>query len=170
MHLSGTIRSKDTRPVRVRAIAAAPDAAEPLPCTGARVRKVTRRMTSFYEEHMRAAGLRLSQYSVLATLSDEPQSLLQLAARLEMDRTTLTRSLKPLMAGGWVAQVAGGDARLRMLVLTPEGRRYRKRAQVAWRSAQLALEAQLGRDFVANLNAQLERALAHLKPVLAEDN
>ena len=41
---------------------------------------------------MRATGLRLSQYSVLSNLSDEPQSLLQLAARLEMDRTTLTRS------------------------------------------------------------------------------
>jgi len=146
------------------------DAAAPLPCTGARVRKVTRRMTSFYEEHLRAIGLRLSQYSVLASLSDEPQSLLQLAARLEMDRTTLTRSLQPLVAGGWVAQVPGGDARLRMLVLTPEGKRLRKRAQVAWRGAQLALEAQLGRDFVANLNAQLERALAHLKPALAQDN
>ncbi len=170
MHVSARIPSGSAIGARARTIAAAPDAAAPLPCTGARVRKVTRRMTSFYEEHMRAVGLRLSQYSVLATLSDEPQSLLQLADRLEMDRTTLTRSLKPLMAGGWVAQVAGGDARLRLLVLTPDGKRFRKRAQVAWRGAQLALEARLGRDFVANLNAQLERALAHLKPARAKDN
>ena len=154
----------------MRQTSAASGVAAPLPCTGARVRKVTRRMTSFYEEHLRAIGLRLSQYSVLAALSDQPQSLLQLAARLEMDRTTLTRSLKPLTAGGWVARVPGGDARQRMLVLTPAGKRLRKRAQVAWRAAQLALEAQLGRDFVANLNAQLERALTHLKPALGEDN
>jgi DNA-binding MarR family transcriptional regulator len=170
MHVSVRTPSKIAGSAGARNAIAATDAAAPLPCTGARVRKVTRRMTSFYEEHLRAIGLRLSQYSVLASLSDEPQSLLQLAARLEMDRTTLTRSLKPLMAGGWVAQVPGGDARLRMLVLTPGGRRFRKRAQVAWRGAQLALEAQLGRDFVANLNAQLERALTNLKPALAEDN
>ena len=170
MHVSARTPPGSARIAGARTIAAAPDAAAPLPCTGACVRKVTRRMTSFYEEHLRVIGLRLSQYSVLASLSDEPQSLLQLAARLEMDRTTLTRSLKPLMAGGWVAQVPGGDARLRRLVLTPEGKHLRKRAQAAWSGAQLALEAQLGRGFVANLNAQLERALAHLKLALAGDN
>ena len=142
----------------------------PLACTGARLRKLTRRMTSFYEQHLRGIGLRLSQYSVLVNMSSEPQTLLQLADRLEMDRTTLTRSVKPMVDRGWVAEVPGADARQRRLILTGAGHRFRARAQQAWSEAQQALETQLGRDFVGDLNAQLERALAQLKPALPEDN
>ena len=127
-------------------------------------------MTSFYEQHLRAIGIKLSQYSVLMHLSAEPQTLLQLADRLEMDRTTLTRSLKPLMDSGWVAETPGKDARQRRLILTASGQRFRKQAQQAWRNAQMALENQLGRQFVSDLNAQLERALSQLKPALAEAN
>lgn len=142
----------------------------PLPCTGGRMRKLTRRMTSFYEQHLRGIGLKLSQYSVLMNISTKPQTLLQLADRLEMDRTTLTRSLKPLVDQGWVAEAAGDDARQRLLILTPSGHRFRKEAQEAWRTAQLSLEAQLGRDFVADLNTQLESALSQLKLTLPEEN
>lgn len=142
----------------------------PLPCTGGRLRKLTRRMTSFYEQRLRTIGLKLSQYSVLMNISAKPQSLLQLADRLEMDRTTLTRSLKPLVESGWVAEAPGGDARQRLLILTASGKRFRERAHQAWSDAQTALEAQLGRDFVAELNAQLERALSQLKPGLPEEN
>ena len=127
-------------------------------------------MTSFYDQHLRHTGLKLSQYSVLVTLSHQQQTLLELADRLEMDRTTLTRSLKPLLEKGWVAQVAGSDARQRLLVLTPEGHAFREQAKARWRDAQLALEARLGREFVATLNAQLEQGLSQLKPALPEDN
>ena len=119
---------------------------------------------------MRQIGLRLSQYSVLANISDQKQTLLQLADRLDMDRTTLTRSLQPLVEQGWVAEVTGDDARQRCLVLTPEGEKFRRRAQARWRDAQLALEAQLGREFVADLNVQMQRALSQLKPALPEAN
>lgn len=142
----------------------------PLQCTCGRLRKLSRRMTSFYEQHMRETGLKLSQYSVLSNLSEEPQSIVQLADRLEMDRTTLTRSLKPLLANGWVIEVAGGDARQRLIRLTPQGQTFRQQAHVRWRDAQLALEGQLGRDVVAALNAQMEQALSKLKPALLEDN
>jgi DNA-binding MarR family transcriptional regulator len=119
---------------------------------------------------MRAAGIKLSQYSVLAHLSDDTQTLIELADRLEMDRTTLTRSLQPMLANGWVAEVRGADARQHLLVLTASGKRIRKHAHQAWRTAQLALEQQLGREFVANLHAQLDHALSNLKPALPEDN
>ena len=147
-----------------------PTVAMPQSCTCARLRKLTRRMTSFYEIHMRQVGLKLSQYSVLANISDQPQTLLQLADRLEMDRTTLTRSLKPLIDKGWVAETASADARQRLLVLTAAGHAFRAKAHTRWRDAQLAIETRLGHNFVANLNTELERALSQLKPVLAEAN
>ncbi|MBL8518939.1 MAG: winged helix-turn-helix transcriptional regulator [Betaproteobacteria bacterium] len=143
---------------------------EPLPCTGGRVRKLMRRMTVFYESHLRAAGVKLSQYSLLANLSDTPQSVLDLANRLEMDRTTLTRNLNPLLAAGWVESCTCHDARKREYKLTADGNAAFARARAEWAKAQLALEAQLGRDYVARLNLDLENTLAQLKPALPDDN
>lgn len=142
----------------------------PLPCTGARLRRVSRRMTAFYEHYLRSIGLRLTQYSVLAHLSAEPQSLLDLAALLEMDRTTLSRGLRPLISNGWVVESRGGDARQHLFALSDEGLAFREIAQSRWREAQLALEDALERDFVAALHESLDRALARLKPALPEGN
>lgn len=142
----------------------------PIQCTGATVRRLARRITSFYEQHLLPSGLKLSQYSVLAHLSERPQSLLALSRRLEMDRTTLTRNLKPLLANRWIAEVGDTDARRRLLMLTPSGTRVRRQARVRWKSAQLALEKQLGRNSVARLHAQLDAALERLKAVLPKEN
>ncbi|WP_323002335.1 MarR family winged helix-turn-helix transcriptional regulator [Denitromonas sp.] len=142
----------------------------PLPCTGARLRRLTRRVTVFYEQYLRSVGLRLTQYSLLAHLDTAPQSLLALAGRLEMDRTTLTRGLKPLVAAGWVVQHPGRDARQRLLSLTPDGVVQRARARAVWAQAQLDLEAAMDRSFVAQLNHTLDEALQRLKPALPEDN
>ena len=142
----------------------------PVACTGARLRRLTRRVTAHYEHHLRASGLKLSQYSLLAQLSPEPQPLTALAERMEMDRTTLTRSLQPLLDRGLVEESAGADARQRLFVLTAGGAGVRSTARRQWRQAQVALEAHLGREFVANLHAQLEQALTRLKPALPEKN
>ena len=142
----------------------------PVACTGARLRRLTRRVTAFYEHHMRDSGLKLSQYSLLAQLSETPQSLTALANRMEIDRTTLTRSLQPLLEQGLVGESSGADARQRLFVLTAGGTRLRADARKQWRQAQLALEKHLGRDFVGNLHTQLEQALSRLKPALPEDN
>lgn len=143
---------------------------DPLPCTGARARRLTRRMTAFYEVYLRQVGLRLPQYSLLMHLDREPQSLQRLAERMDMDRTTLTRALKPLASAGWVEQGAGDDARLRLFALTEAGLGKRAQAHAAWAVAQRALEDVLDRDFTARLNAQLEDALERLRPALPPEN
>lgn len=119
---------------------------------------------------MRDSGLNLSQYSLLAQLSEVPQSLSALADRMEIDRTTLTRSLRPLLDQGLVGESSGADARQRLFVLSASGARARTGAGRQWRQAQLALEQHLGRDFVANFHTRIEQALSRLKPALPEDN
>jgi DNA-binding MarR family transcriptional regulator len=161
------------RPKSPRAAMAAKRAAaspQPLACTGARLRRLTRRVTAFYEHHMRESGLKLSQYSLLAQLSEAPQSLTALADRMEIDRTTLTRSLQPLLEQCWVAESSGTDGRQRLFVRTASGTRIRNAARKYWRQAQLALEQHLGQDFVANFHARLDQALSRLKPALPEGN
>ncbi|MCB1961427.1 MAG: winged helix-turn-helix transcriptional regulator [Rhodocyclaceae bacterium] len=143
----------------------------PLPCTGARLRRLTRRMTVFYEQFLRPVGLRLSQYAVLMHLDTAPQTQQVLAHRLEMDRTTLTRALKPLVAAGWVSYgTAAADARRRLFALTPAGVAQREVARQEWVKAQCALEDIMDRDFVADLNTRLDTALARLKPALPGEN
>src|SRR5258706_11002352 len=101
----------------------------PLPCTGARLRRLTRRLPSFYEQNLRGLGLKLGQYSVLVHLGREPQTLMHLADELEMDRTTLTRGIQPLIEHGGVSEVPGSDARQRCFVLTAQGERFRQDAE-----------------------------------------
>lgn len=159
---------KTVAPTTGRAVAGS--AAMTLGCTGARLRRLTRRVTALYEHYLRAAGLTLPQYSLLMNLAEEPQPLTALADRMEMDRTTLTRSLQPLLALDWVAETRGGDARQRLFALTTAGRRARTAARQHWQAAQLAVERELGHDFVANLHSQLDQALARLKHALPESN
>lgn len=174
MHSSGGASGSADGAIRRRSgkdkTAARRDGAAPLPCTGARARRLSRRMTSFYEHHLRGVGITLPQYSVLMHLSESPQLLTRLAESLEMDRTTLTRSLRPLLERGWAKEVPGPDARRRLLVLTRAGTRFRARADERWKRAQFALEDRLGRDFVAQLNARLEQALCRLKTVAPEND
>jgi len=158
------------KPARAVAALRGNDTPPPVACTGARLRRLTRRVTAFYEHHMRESGLKLSQYSLLAQLSEVPQSLTALADRMEIDRTTLTRSLQPLLEQDLVGESSGTDARQRLFVLSAGGLHLRTTARKQWRQAQAALEEQLGRDFVANLHTQLEQALSRLKPALPEDN
>jgi DNA-binding MarR family transcriptional regulator len=154
-----------------RPTAGAPaQALRPAGCTGARLRRLSRRVTAFYERHLRVTGLKLSQYSLLVQLSEQPQSLTALAGRMELDRTTLTRNLKPLLDQGLVGESSGTDARQRLFVLSAEGVRLRGDARKQWRQAQFALEEQLGGDFVARLHDQLDEALLRLKPALPEEN
>lgn len=159
-----------SRPKSGRSAIAAASSPWPVACTGARLRRLTRRVTAFYEHHMRASGLKLSQYSLLVQLSEVPQPLTALADRMEIDRTTLTRSLQPLLEQGLVGESSGVDARQRLFALTADGTRLRTQARKQWRQAQLALEDNLGRDFVADLHTRLELALSRLKPALPEDN
>jgi DNA-binding MarR family transcriptional regulator len=151
---------------------AAPEAPPvvPTPCTAACMRRITRRVTAFYEPYLAPAGLTLSQYSLLSNLTETAQSQTELADRLEMDRTTLTRNLKPLLAKRWVAVAAGDDARQRLYLLTPAGRKLRATARERWKIAQQSLEKTLGPGLVANLHHGLDQALAKLKPMMPEQN
>lgn len=116
-------------------------------CTGATLRRATRRLCQFYDDALRTTGLKLTQYSVLVTLAQvEDPSITDLADLLMMDRTTLTRNLQPLQKAGWVRLARGGDSRSRSVELTPAGRAVLERAGPVWREAELAVRARLGDD------------------------
>jgi DNA-binding MarR family transcriptional regulator len=140
-------------------------ASNPTPsgCTCFRLRKLTRRMTQHYDARLAPAGLRLTQYSLLANLRAGPLTMSALADRMEMDRTTLTRNLKPLTDAGFVAVAPGADARSRVVSVTGRGRDAWTAAREFWRQAQDEVNRALGADQIAVLHATLDESLARLK-------
>jgi DNA-binding MarR family transcriptional regulator len=87
---------------------------------------------------------------------------MDLAARLRMDASTLTRNLRLLVDQGWVVQRPGADARSRLIEATDSGRAKRLQAQVSWKQAQLAINERLTPDRVAALHALIDDCLGLL--------
>ncbi len=128
-------------------------------CSCFAIRRTSRRITRFYDQHLAAAGLRTTQYSLLAHLrSGEGVSMRVLAEQLDMDRSTLNRNVRPLIQSGWVDQRAGADPRTAVLGLTGAGRRKLAEARVLWRQAQAAFESLMGARGLASLHAGLDAA------------
>ncbi len=139
-------------------------ASPPSGCTCDRLRKLTRRITQHYDTRLAPAGLRVTQYSLLARLvHGGPTPMSALARLMEMDRTTLTRNLKPLADARFVEIATGADARSRVVSVTARGREARLAARDLWRRAQDEVNRALGADHVAALHAALEDSLARLK-------
>jgi DNA-binding MarR family transcriptional regulator len=138
-------------------------AAVPRGCTSFKLRQLTRRVGQHYDRIVAGAGLKTTQYSLLAQIERlAPVRPSDLAAAMEMDASTLTRNLQPLVANGWVATGPGADARSRLVTATPAGRAKRSAARREWKRAQLALNERLGAARVAELHALLDDCLAAL--------
>ena len=145
---------------RTRSIAASPETA-PRGCTNLKLRQLTRRVSQHYDRIVAQADLKTTQYSLLSHVVQlGPIRPGDLAQRMEMDASTLTRNLQPLVAQGWVEVGAGDDARSRLVTATEAGRAKRVEAQREWKRAQLALNERLGVAKVAQLHTLLDECLA----------
>ena len=123
-----------------------------LPCMCGTVRRVARALTQFYEEALRATGLRSSQLTILQVLwRGGEMSQGTLASILAMDSTTLTRTLSIMRRHGWIAERRGDDRRERWLRLTKSGETQLKRALPLWEETQARLRRRLGDQAWQNL-------------------
>lgn len=131
-------------------------------CVCQTMRRVARKVSKRYEAALRPLGLKAGQFTILAALQrDHAVPLGALAKALGMDRTTLTKDLRPLERRGLVASVAdANDARVRGLELTPAGRKLLAEAEPLWQSAQDTTLARLGGRDWQNLKRTLDRLAA----------
>lgn len=99
--------------------------AEALPdCVCGALRTVTRAVTRLYDDAMRPAGLRITQFSLLSRISRlQPVSAARLVESLHADQTTLARALKLLEGEGLMRRAAQADRRLKRIQLTGVGER-----------------------------------------------
>ena len=139
------------------------DVQTPRGCTHYKLRQIARRVGRDYDAVLAAAGLKTSQYSMLNAIARfAPVRPGDLAARMGLDASTLTRNLAPLVAAGWVSVGPGQNLRTRSVELTDAGRAKLDEARRQWKSAQQALNARLGTERVAQLHALIDDCLALL--------
>ncbi len=114
-------------------------------CTCANLRKAARAVTQAYDAALQPAGLKATQFTLLATLAKRGDApLTRLADALVMDRTTLTRNLKPLVRRGLIRIEHGEDQRIRKVSLTAAGKKVFKKAHRRWEQAQSRIVERLG--------------------------
>ena len=119
-------------------------------CMGQRVRRAARIVGNYYDVHLKSAGLKGTQFTLLNAIFLNPSiTITQLADLLLLNRTTLNRNLKPLERQGLILTSPGKDQRTRVLRLTQEGRSILQRALPLW------LEAQSG--VVETLDIRIQR-------------
>jgi len=132
-------------------------------CTCLRLRGAARSLTRSYDAELRAAGLKLSQLSILvavAMFGEDGASMKRLAEVIAMDRTTLTRNLQPLAKAAWIRIAAApNDARSRTVSLTRAGAEVLEQAFPLWKRAQTAARKALGPEHFEALNAELSHVL-----------
>ena len=126
-------------------------------CVCFRLRKAARAATQVYDKALEPSGLRVTQFTLMVALAlSEELTLSEVAERLVMDRTTLTRNVAPLERDGLVASARGPDRRERYLRVTAAGRRALTRALPLWRRAQAQVVAGIGHGAWRALRGGLE--------------
>lgn len=114
-------------------------------CTCFNLRKATRALTQIYDEALRPIGIGANQVAILAIVSAKgPIPMGELASALVMDRTTLTRNLKPLQQSDYLNAQEGEDRRQRLIAITTKGRRVLTKAEPVWKEIQTRIANSLG--------------------------
>ena len=131
-------------------------------CACLAVRQAARHVTQFYDRHLAAAGLRTTQFSILAKLRRQgPMTINALAAEMVMDRTTLGRNILPLEREGLISVTASRtDRRSKEIRLTDAGLERLQEARDGWRQAQTQFAAAFGEERATGLRALLREVSA----------
>ena len=126
-------------------------------CVAGRVLRAARLITRYYDDALRPAGLTITQFGLLHVIGRyEPDSISRVAELMNLDRTSLSRNLKPLEKAGFVHRGNEGTGRKRRVLLTTLGLKKLEEARPYWKAAQAKMEAVLGETHLGNLTDALQ--------------
>ncbi|MBM9579384.1 winged helix-turn-helix transcriptional regulator [Leptospira sp. 201903070] len=117
-----------------------------LSCLNLNLRRTTRLVTTFYDFILRPSGLRITQFTVLASIAYEKEpSITDLARITDIDRTTLQRSLEILNRDGLIRIEKKDTGNVRSVFLTKKGESKLSEGIELWKEAQNSLTENLGK-------------------------
>jgi DNA-binding MarR family transcriptional regulator len=131
-------------------------------CLCLRVQRASRAIGRRFDEALRPVGLNNWQFTLLVMLNrPSPLTVNGLAEELGMDRTTITKNLKPLERRGLLEiRQDEEDARVRRIVLTNAGGALLAEAFRHWQAANDAFVGSLKGGDLPRIHAALETIAA----------
>ena len=156
--------SKSSAGERPSAPASQGEPISPKGCTNFKLRQLTRLVSNHCEAHFAETGLKTTQYALLSHIVVlGPIQPSELARRMDLDVSTLSRNIQPLLTLGLVEMLPGADARSRQIQATEEGHARRRQMKATWKRAQLSLNERLGDERVQRLHALLDECSALMR-------
>lgn len=106
-------------------------------CVGFNIRIAMRAITQHYDDIIKPSGILGTQFTLLVTTKLlEPITITKLAEKGLMDRTTLSRNIKPLIKMGLLRIKPSKDKRKKEIEITDEGLKKLEEALPLWKKAQ----------------------------------
>ncbi len=129
-------------------------------CACFNLRKTARAVSQLYDKVLKPVGLRGTQFSLLAAIArSESITISHLAERLVMERTTLTRNLRPLEKQGLIKVIPGMDLRTRVVTLTTKGYQTLDNALPLWERAQARFVEGFGQQHFQHFLTELSSTI-----------
>jgi DNA-binding MarR family transcriptional regulator len=126
-------------------------------CFDLKMMRASAHINQFYKKTIAPAGVTAGQYRILRHIDAvDGGSVQAVAEHMGVDRSTLTRTVRPLEKAGLVSDNRTEGCRDRKLVLTDEGKKVMEQARKLWADAQDQIAEKLGKDGMRNLSALLE--------------
>ncbi len=115
-------------------------------CLAVRVRMLNRTITGIYDDALRPHGLTAGQLNILVVIARRgPISPGEVARRLNMEKSTVSRNIERMRKNGWLTVMAAESGHKQQLTLTRQGKTLLERLVPAWDEAQTRARAVLGR-------------------------
>ena len=128
-------------------------------CLATRVRQLSRIVTRVYDDAMRPLGITGSQFTLLTQVGQQDGvTAVEIGYSLDIEKSTLSRNLKRLLALGLIEMDPPAGRRGRGLHLTPKGQAMIKDAYPVWSSAQQRVLTMLGSTSRSTLDDLLQNA------------
>ncbi len=128
-------------------------------CVATRVRQLSRIVTRVYDDAMRPHGITGSQFTLLTQLAARDSiTAVEIGQDLDIEKSTLSRNLKRLLALGLIILDPPAGRRGRGLHLTPKGEGIIRSAYAVWQEAQRRTLTALGPESRSLLDGLLQQA------------
>ena len=128
-------------------------------CISTRVRQLSRIVTRVYDDALRPLGITASQFTLLTQLAHQDGiTAVEIGHTLDIEKSTLSRNLKRLLALGLLTMDPPAGRRGRGLHLTPKGESVIKQAYPVWMDAQSRTVMTMGAQSRSTLDDLLTQA------------
>jgi DNA-binding MarR family transcriptional regulator len=115
------------------------------PCYCLMLRRAASSVTDMYDKALAEYGITLNQFSIIINLNNMSMATTtELAQQIGLERSTLVRNLKAIMAMGYIENVSGENERNNHLRVTSSGRHLLKLTIPVWQSVQDKISESLG--------------------------